>query len=147
PARLRTRAATELKPGRFLLYVTAISLILVGLFAATVFVPSASVTLIAQAAPFTEKDVEIPAQPGKPPIKVRPVVIAKSNSQGFKVTGSIDVPLSPSTGQVVYTNNLQDPSGRSGSQALVFKYDQRLTHSNALESAHTPPNTSMPWNG
>ena len=54
PTRLLTKTATELKPGRFLLYVTAISLILVGLFAATVFVPSACVTHIAQAAPFTE---------------------------------------------------------------------------------------------
>src|SRR5438309_1027283 len=147
PTRLLTKTATELKPGRFLLYVTAISLILVGVFAGAVFVPSASVTLIAQAAPFTEKDVEIQAQPGKPPIKVRPVVIAKSNSQGFKVTGSIDVPLAPSTGQVVYTNNLQDPSGRSGSQGLVFKYGQRLMNSNGLEFAQTSPNTVVPWNG
>ncbi|TMF92363.1 MAG: hypothetical protein E6I05_10055 [Chloroflexi bacterium] len=147
PTRLLTKTATELKPGRFLLYVTAITLILVGVFAAAVFVPSASVTLVAQAQPFSEKDVEIRAQPGKPPIKVRPVVIAKSNSQGFKVTGSIDVPLAPSTGQVVYTNNLQDPSGRSGSQGLVFKYGQRLMNSNGLEFAQTSPNTVVPWNG
>src|SRR5207245_7747906 len=93
PTRLVTKTATELKPGRFLLYVTAITLILVGLFAAAVFVPSASVTLVAQAQPFTQKDVEIQAQPGKPPIKVRPVNISKSNSQGFKVTGSKNVPL------------------------------------------------------
>src|SRR6266576_5765370 len=61
--RLLTKTATELKPGRFLLYVTAITLILVGLFATAVFVPSASVTLIAQAQPYTQKDVEIQAQP------------------------------------------------------------------------------------
>src|SRR5712692_5587817 len=109
PTRLLTKTATELKPGRFLLYVTAITLIVVGVFAAAVFVPSASVTLVAQAAPFTEKDVEIQAQPGKPPIKVRPVVIAHSNSQGFKVTGSIDVPLAPATGLVVYSNNFGKP--------------------------------------
>src|SRR5947199_4800612 len=95
PSKLLTRTATELKPGRFLLSVTAITLILVGLFAAAVFVPSASVTLIAQAQPFTQKDVEIQAQPGKPPIKVRPVNISKSNSQCFKVTGSKNVPLAP----------------------------------------------------
>src|SRR5438874_1428312 len=93
PTRLLTKTATELKPGRFLLYVTAITLILVGLFAAAVFIPSASVTLVAQAQPFTEKDHEIQAQPGKAPIKVRPAVISKSNSQGFKVTGSINTPI------------------------------------------------------
>src|SRR5438309_7444414 len=109
PTRLLTKTATELKPGRFLLYVTAITLILVGLFAAAVFIPSASVTLVAQAQPFTQKDVEIQAQPGKPPIKVRPVNISKSNSQGFKVTGSKNVPLAPATGQVVYSNNFPPP--------------------------------------
>src|SRR5690349_20374606 len=62
PARLLTQTATELRLGRFLLYVTAITLILCGVFAAAVFVPSASVTLIAQAQPFTEKDVEVLAQ-------------------------------------------------------------------------------------
>jgi len=146
PTRLLTKTATELKPGRFLLYVTAISLILVGVFAGAVFVPSASVTLIAQAAPFTEKDVEIQAQPGKPPIKVRPVVIAKSNSQGFKVTGSIDVPLAPSTGQVVYTNDLKPTFGTT-SPGLVFKYGQRLLNSNGLEFAQTSGDTVVPWNG
>src|ERR1700758_2783752 len=64
PTRLITKTATEVKPGRFLLYVTAVTLILVGIFAAAVFVPSASVTLVAQAQPFTTKDVEISAQPG-----------------------------------------------------------------------------------
>jgi len=146
PTRLLTKTATELKPGRFLLYVTAISLILVGVFAAAVFVPSASVTLIAQAAPFTEKDVEIQAQPGKPPIKVRPVVIAKSNSQGFKVTGSIDVPLAPSTGQVVYTNDLK-PTFGTNSPGLVFRYGQRLLNTNGLEFAQTSGDTIVPWNG
>src|SRR2546429_8811970 len=136
PTRLLTKTATELKPGRFLLYVTAITLILVGLFAAAVFVPSASVTLIAQAQPFTQKDVEIQAQPGKPPVKIRPVVIAKSNSQGFKVTGSIDVPLAPSTGQVVYTNDLKPTFGTT-SPGLVFKYGQRLVDRNGLEFAQT----------
>ena len=91
PTRLLTKTATELKPGRFLLYVTAITLILVGIFAVGVFVPSASVTLVAQAAPFTEKDVEIPAQPGKGPIHVRAVTISNSNSQGFKVTAPMRI--------------------------------------------------------
>jgi len=124
PTRLLTKTATEVKPGRFLLYVTAIALILVGLFAAFVFVPSASITLVAQAAPFSQKDIEIPAQPGKPPIRVRPVTISNSNSQGFKVTGSIDVPLAPATGLVVYTNDFNKPIN-SNSPGIMFPNGQR----------------------
>src|SRR5579864_9610257 len=52
PTRLLTKTATELRPGRVLLYVTAATLLVVGLFAAAVFVPAASVTLVAQAQPF-----------------------------------------------------------------------------------------------
>src|SRR6202162_1289180 len=105
PTRLLTKTATELKPGRFLLYITAATLLLVGLFGAAIYVPSASVTLIAQAAPFTQKDVEIQATPSSKAIHVRADVISKSSSQGFKTTGSIVVPLAPAIGQVLYSNN------------------------------------------
>jgi Baseplate J-like protein len=146
PRKLITKTATELRPGRFLLYVTAVTLIIVGIFAAAVFVPSASVTLVAQAQPFTQKDVEIQAQPGKPPIKVRTVSVSKSNSQGFKVTGSINVPLAPATGQVVYTNDLK-ASSFTNSPGLIFKHGQRLMNTNGLEFAQTSPDTLVPWNG
>ncbi|HYM67922.1 MAG TPA: hypothetical protein VEW68_11575, partial [Patescibacteria group bacterium] len=100
PNKLITKTATELKPGRFLLYVTALALLLVGPFAAFVYVPSASVTLVAQAVPFTAKDIELQAQPGKGSIHVRSVTVTRSNSQGFKTTGTIDVPLAPAIGHV-----------------------------------------------
>src|SRR3981081_2411089 len=58
PTRLLTKTATEHKPVRFLLYITAATLLLVGLFGAAIYVPSASVTLVAQAAPLTQRDVE-----------------------------------------------------------------------------------------
>ncbi|HXN91079.1 MAG TPA: baseplate J/gp47 family protein [Candidatus Sulfotelmatobacter sp.] len=150
PTRLLTKTATELKPGRFLLYVTAVTLILVGLFAAAVFVPSASVTLVAQAQPFNAKDVEIQAQAGKPPIKVRAVVIAHSNSQGFKVTGSIDVPLAPAIGTVFYTNNINKPSCTPGildcrSPGILVPYGQRLMNTNGLEFAQTTGDVIVPW--
>src|ERR1700730_5848097 len=45
PTKLLTKSATEIKPGRFLLYVAAATLLAVGLFAAAVYVPSASITL------------------------------------------------------------------------------------------------------
>src|SRR5438067_10088416 len=130
PTKLLTKTATELRPGRFLLYVTAITLVVVGVFAAVVFVPSAAITLVAQARPFSQKDVEIQAQPGKPPIKVRTVSASKSNSQGFKVTGSINVPLAPSTGQVVYTNQLK--GGFASGAGLCFPYGQRLMNDNGI---------------
>ena len=150
PTRLLTKTATELKPGRFLLYVTAITLILVGLFATAVFVPSAEVTLVAQAQPFTQKDVEIQAQPGKAPIKVRSVSVSKSNSQGFKVTGSINVRLAPATGQVVYTNNFPKPHCPGidcGSPGIIVPKNQYLKNMNGLEFFQLSGNTVVPWNG
>ena len=141
--KLQTKTATELRPGRFLLYVTAVALILVGIFAAAVFVPSASVTLVAQAQPFIEKDVEIQAQPGKAPIKVRSVSISKSTSQGFKVTGSIDVPLAPSIGQVVFTNSCHKPP--STSPGLISYRGTRFVNSNGIEFAQTYGDITVGW--
>ncbi|GAC1509025.1 MAG: hypothetical protein NVS1B3_10710 [Candidatus Dormibacteraceae bacterium] len=135
PTKLLTRTATELKPGRFLLYITAATLLLVGMFGAAIFVPSASVTLVAQAAPFTQKDVEIQAQPGKGPIKIRAVSVSRSNSQGFKTTGVIQVPLAPATGQVVYTNDLS--GGFSSGPGLCFPVGQRVTNANGIVFAQT----------
>src|SRR5262245_15410549 len=150
PTRLLTKTATELKPGRSLLYVTAITLILVGVFAAGVFVPSASVTLVAQAQPFVQKDVEIQAQPGQGPIKVRAVSVSKSNSQGFKVTGLINVPLARATGQVVYTNNFSAPHCpgiNCGSPGIIVPKNQYLKNSNDLEFFQTSGDVVVPWQG
>jgi len=143
PKKLLTRSATELKPGRFLLYVTATTLLLVGLFGAAIYVPSASVTLVAQAAPFTQKDVEIPASPGKGSIHVRSVSITRSNSQGFKTTGSIVVPLAPATGQVIYSNTCS-ASGH-GSPGIWLYRGQRLDNTNGLTFAQTSPDSMVAW--
>src|SRR5262245_46160524 len=150
PRKLITKTATELRPGRFLLYVTAVTLVAVGIFAAAVFVPSASVTLVAEAQPYAQKDVEIQAQPGKAPIKVRTASVSKSNSQGFKVTGSINVPLMPSTGAVVYTNNNTKPRCPGiacGSPGITIPYGQRLLNTNQLEFAQTSKSVVVPWQG
>jgi Baseplate J-like protein len=148
--KLITKTATELRPGRFLLYITAVTLVVVGIFAAAVFVPSASVTLVAQAQPFTQKDVEIQAQPGKPPIKVRTVSLSQSNSQGFKVTGSINVPLAPAVGQVVYTNDFPPPKPGQlnyGSPGIQIAFGQRLMNTNGLEFAQGSHTLVVPWKG
>jgi hypothetical protein len=155
PTRLITKNATELRPGRFLLYVAAAALLVVGLFAAVVYVPSANVTLLAQAQPFAQKAVEIQAQPGKPPIRVRPNVISRSNSQGFKTTGSIRVLLAPATGVVIYTNSLSQPQcPRAGctSPGLVVLRGQRLIDGNdgitfAQTSNRYQGGVLVPWGG
>lgn len=150
PSRLITKRATEMRPGRFILYVAAVALLLVGLFATVVYVPSASVTLLAQAQSFSEKAVEIQAQPGKPPIRVRPDVITSSNSQGFKTTGSIRVLLAAATGSVVYSNPCQPcPSNSPG---LIVYAGQRLLNTNGIEFAQTSRNYKgqgvlVPWDG
>ncbi len=150
PTRLITKTATELKPGRFLLYMSGLTLLLVALGALAVFVPSASVTLIAQAAPFSERDVEISAEPGKQPIRVRASVISRTDSQGFKTTGVKSVPLAPGYGVVTYTNAFDTPKcpgAQCGSPGIIIPYGQRLKNTNGLEFAQTSGNTLVAWNG
>jgi Baseplate J-like protein len=143
PTKLLTKSATELKPGRFLLYMAALMLVLVALAALLVFVPSASVTLIAQATPFSQRDVEIAAEPGKAPIHVRVDVISRTDSQGFKTTGVKSVPLAPAIGQVTYTNSCNG-SNHSSPGLLVYN-GQRLMNSNGIEFAQTSGDTVVPW--
>jgi Baseplate J-like protein len=143
PTRLLTKTATELKPGRFLLYITAATLLLVGLFGAAIYVPSASVTLIAQAAPFTQKDVEIQATPSSKVIHVRANVISKSSSQGFKTTGSIVVPLAPATGQVIYNNTCQQ--NNHNSPGITIYRGQRLDNTNGITFAQNANDFTLPW--
>ncbi|HYR48981.1 MAG TPA: hypothetical protein VES90_02235, partial [Candidatus Eisenbacteria bacterium] len=144
PTKLLTKSATELKPGRFLLYVTAATLLLAGLFGAAIYVPSASVTLVAQAAPFTQKDVEIPASPGKGSIHVRSVTISRSNSQGFKTTGQIVVPLAPAIGQVTFTNACTPQFGNSGPGLTILR-GQRFLNTNDIMFAQTSGAVTVPW--
>src|ERR1700681_388867 len=148
PTKLLTKTATELKPGRFLLYITAATLLLVGLFGAAIYVPSASVTLIAQAAPFTQKDVEIQATPASKTIHVRADVISKSSSQGFKTTGSIVVPLAPAQGAVTYSNLFAPPKQGQlgyGSPGILIRRGQRLLNTNQQEFAQTSGDVIVPW--
>lgn len=147
PTKLQTKAATEIKPGRFLLYVAAASLLVVGLVAAAIYVPSASVTLVAQAQPYTYRDVEIQAQPGKAPVRIRADIISASNSQGFKTTGVIQVVLAPATGVVTYTNKFPPPAcpPSCGSPGLIMPAGQRLLNTNGILFAQTSGNVLIPW--
>lgn len=150
PTRLITKTATELKPGRFLLYMAMLMIVLVGASAMAVFVPSATVTLIAKASPFSERDVEIAAEPGKAPIRVRASVVYRTDSQGFKTTGVKAVPLAPSIGQEVYTNAFGPPHNCAPncSPGLIFPRGQRLRDTkDGLEFAQISGDTLVPWNG
>jgi hypothetical protein len=123
-----------MRPGRFLLYVAAAALLMVGLFSAVVYVPSASVTLLAPAVPYSQKAVEISAQPGKPPIRVRAFSLQRSESQGFKTTGLIQVLLAPATGAIVYTNSMSQPDCKHdpvgcNSPGIVVLKGQRVADS------------------
>jgi len=143
PTKLLTKSATEIKPGKFLLYIVAATVLLVGLTGLGIFVPSASVTLIAQAQPFSQRDVEIQAQPAKAPIRVRASVVTRSDSQGFKTTGVRQVQLSPATGSVLFTNSCSQPLNNS--PGLVSKQGTRFVNSNGLLFAQTSGNVLVPW--
>jgi baseplate J-like protein len=148
PTKLITKNATELKPARFLLYIIAATLLVVGLVALAIYVPSASVTLVAQAQPFTEKNVEVQAQPGKAPIRVRTDIITRSNSQSFKTTGLVQVLLSSAYGVVVYSNFFSPPECPGpdcGSPGLIIPYGQRLLNTNGIVFAQTSNSTLVPW--
>ncbi len=143
PTKLLTKSATEIKPGRFLLYIAAAAVLLVGLAGLAIFVPSASVTLVAQAQPFAQRDVEIQAQPGKAPIRVRVTTISRTDSQGFKTTGVKQVLLAPAIGQVTYTNSCS--GGGHSSPGILLYRGQRLVNSNRVEFAQTSGDTLVKW--
>src|ERR1700736_3252826 len=143
PTKLLPKSATEIKPGRFLLYLAAATILLVGLFGLGIFVPSASVTLVAQAQPFAQRDVEIQAQPNKAPIHVRVSIVSRSDSQGFKTTGVKAVQLAPANGQVTYTNSCSG-NGHSSPGIVVYQ-GQRLMNSNGIEFAQTRGDIVVKW--
>jgi Baseplate J-like protein len=103
PDRLISKLASESHPGRFLLYTGAGLIAIVALLWTATFIPSANVTLVAEARPFSQ-EADLTADPGKAPIRVRVASIPTSSSQGFKATGVKDTPAALATGTVTYSN-------------------------------------------
>src|SRR6266487_7047970 len=79
PRRLPGRIAVPFQPSRYVLYGGAALVLVAGILAVAFYVPSARVTLVAQAQPLSTQ-VDVAAQPGKPPIHVRPVSLNKQAS-------------------------------------------------------------------
>jgi hypothetical protein len=130
PDRLLTRLASDTHPGRFLLYTGAGLIVMVVFLFTAVLVPAATVTLVAQARPFTQ-EADVIADPGKPPVKVRVATDPVSSSQGFKSTGVKDTPAALATGQAVYTNSCPLKASFSLAQG------QRLDNTDGIVFAQT----------
>ena len=127
-SKLPSRVATEVKPGRFLLYSGAGILLVVGLVLGALYVPAASVTLTVDAVAFKQDNLEVDAQPGSGPIKVRTQTDAEQSTQGFKATGEKIIPGTVATGTVVYHNSC-------GGYGFKIYDGQRLISTTGLQFA------------
>ncbi|HVB78150.1 MAG TPA: hypothetical protein VNI34_10160, partial [Candidatus Nitrosotalea sp.] len=80
-------ALAGLRPGRTGLYVGALLVLVAGILGMVFYVPSASITLVAQAKPFSAP-VTLDAAPGSGSIKVRTSNDSQSTTASFKATGT-----------------------------------------------------------
>ncbi|HEX6548472.1 MAG TPA: baseplate J/gp47 family protein [Candidatus Dormibacteraeota bacterium] len=110
PPRLPSKVATQVAPGRFLLYMGAGLMLVAGLVGGLLYVPSAQVTLTANATPFNVDNMKVDATAGQPPVRLRAVSITRQASGGFTATGVKTIPGTVATGWVTYTNNCPDLS-------------------------------------
>ncbi len=104
-SRLQSKAATEIKPGRFLLYFGSLAVLIVGVVGLAIYVPSAQVTLVATATPFSVENLQVDAAPGTPPVRVRTAAESKQTSGTFKATGVQSTPATISIGNVTINQN------------------------------------------
>lgn len=114
PRRLPGLAA-RFELSRYVLYGGAGILLLVGMVGMAFYVPSARVTLVVQAQAFPTS-VDVTAEPGKAPIRVRTVTVTKSDSLSGQATGTKTSGGQYATGEFTYDNNcpfaLSIPNGQ-----------------------------------
>ncbi len=103
PRPLPSRLAAE-GPSRLVLYAGAILVLMAGMVAMAVYVPSAKVTLVTEASPFNA-DLQVSAEPNKAPIRVRTVTVTKEATLTQKATGVKTIPGAVAAGTVSYGNN------------------------------------------
>jgi hypothetical protein len=108
---------TQFQPARYALYGGAILVLLAGILAVLFYVPTARVTLVAQAQPFSTP-VDLTADTtAKSPVHVRALTLSsQSDSRPFSATGVKMVGGQQATGQFTYVNScpfaLQIASGQ-----------------------------------
>lgn len=126
PQRLPTALRRYDLLGRNVLYAGGGLVAVVLLFVGFLTLPSARVTLIAQAQPFSQQ-VEIAASPGNPAIHVRAVTVTKSASLTGTPSGNQLLNGVAATGQFTYVNACTFP--------LIIPSGQRLTATNGVSFA------------
>jgi Baseplate J-like protein len=119
PRRLPSRIANY-QPARYALYAGAALVLMAGIVLVMLYVPSARVTLVAQAQPFST-NVDMTAEPNKGPIHIRTVSMNKSASlTNLQATGTNTTAGQLASGQFMYVNNCPVPGG------LLIPNGQRL---------------------
>jgi hypothetical protein len=152
PVKLPSKVATQVHPGRFVLY-TGISLILmVGAIGTVLYTPQAKVTLYAKAVQYRVPDIEVNAEPGKPPVKVRVATVQKTASQGVKTTGEKVTPGVQGTGSVTWRNSCSfgfniDPGQRVYGGGQEFAVTSGTTLVEGRKSASTDIKAVNPGQG
>ncbi|MGH7777822.1 MAG: hypothetical protein ACREPI_11700, partial [Candidatus Dormibacterales bacterium] len=93
-------------PPRRLMYAGAGLVMLAGLVAIALYVPSAQVTLVAQAQPFSQS-FDLTAAPGQGPIATRAISVTDQASQTIQTSGALNITAKASTGTVAIKNSCQ----------------------------------------
>jgi len=99
---------TALQPARYVLYGAAGLLLLAGILATVFYVPSARVTLVAQAQTLATP-VDVTGAPESSAIHVRVANITKQASIAVQATGTKTTPGQLAVGEFVYVNACPDP--------------------------------------
>ena len=133
PPRLQVRPQTTSSErrgggGRFVAIAITVLALLLALIGAAVYIPSAKVTLIAQAKDFSQT-TDIQAAPGSAPVRVRLVSQNKQASRSFQSTGTKVIPAATAQGGVVYKNDC--PLGAS----FLIRNGQRLATGSGITFA------------
>jgi hypothetical protein len=126
PSRLAAQA-----PNRIILYAGALLVLLVGMVATAVYVPSAKVTLVTEASPFN-KDVEVMAEPNKAPIRVRTATVTRDGTMTQKASGVKTIPGAVASGTVNYANNCPTGFIIPDGQVLVTATGVQLAQKGAV---------------
>ncbi|MGH7862083.1 MAG: baseplate J/gp47 family protein, partial [Candidatus Dormibacteraceae bacterium] len=99
---------SEARPSRALLYVGALVILVAGLVGIIFYVPSASITLVAQAKPFSSA-LTVEAAPGGGPVAVRTSLDSQTATTSFPATGSFTTPATHATATLTVQNSCQSP--------------------------------------